>query len=357
MKNQSITISSGNIYDPVMEEIIQKRDSELKELSRKNAKHFAKRNLPAPIGDNLSNYTGEIKAGYEKLATDVYYHLQPGAHFPEAKIDADYFKEKVMNLEKEIKEKEAQNNNDEYELNGFEKSSIPGRIRWALISTLIITAGEIMFNTKAFQVTGENLLFALILSICISFAVFIFSHITSLLYKGAKNPIQRRLVIVGSLILVTILFTALAIFRSSYLATHEVHINPIYFVIINLFFFIVSALLSFFVLPSWGEIKTNALHLKTFNALKKRSKEIKQLKAEVEKIRTTIMERTKMRIRIAHHANYAADRIRKMHGEAIEIFKTTNLTFRTDGKAPDCFGDMVANPDIEDFNYTIVNTN
>jgi len=357
MKNQSIAICTGNIYDPVMEDMMQKRDSELKELARKNAKHFAKKNLPTPANDNLSHYTGEIKAGYEKLATDVYYHLQPGAHFPEARIDADYFKEKVSILEKEITEKEAQNNNDEYELNGFDKSSIPGRIRWALISTLIITAGEIMFNTKAFQVTGENLLFALILSICISFAVFIFSHITSFLYKGAKNPLQGRLVIISSLILVTILFSALAIFRSSYLASHEVHINPIYFVIINLFFFIVSALLSFFVLPSWGEIKTNALHLKTFHAMKKRSKEIKQLKAEVEKIRTTIMERTKMRIRIAHHANYAADRIRKMYWETLEIFKTTNLTFRTDRKTPDCFGEVVEGPDINDFNYTIVTSN
>ena len=106
MKNQSITISSGNIHDPVLEDMMQKRDAELKELARKNAKHFAKQNLPAPKGDNLSHFTGELKAGCEKLATDVNYHLQPSAHFPEAKMDAEYFKEKVLKLETEIKEKE-----------------------------------------------------------------------------------------------------------------------------------------------------------------------------------------------------------------------------------------------------------
>ncbi len=354
MKNQFITISSGNIYDPVMEGMMQKRDAELKELARKNAKHFAKRNLPPSRGDNLSHFTGEIKAGYEKLATDVSYHLQPSAHLPEAKMDAEYFKEKVLGLENEIKEKEEQNRNDEYELNDFDQSSIPSRIRWALIGTIIITVGEIMYNTKAFQVTGENLLFSLILSICISFAVFIFSHITPLLYKGIEIRLQRWLVIGGSLLLVTGLFVALAIFRSSYLAAHDVHINPSYFVVINIFFFTVSSLLSFFVLPSWSEIKGNALRLKIYYAMRKRTKEIDLLKNEVDRIKLTILERTKLRLRIAHHANYAADRIRRMYWEALEIFKTTNLTFRSDSKTPDCFNENLSEPNIDGFNYTIV---
>ena len=357
MKNQAIKISSGNIHNPVMEEMMQKKDAELKELARRNAKHFAKQNLPAAQGDNISHRTGDIRTGYEKLATDVNYLLQPSAHFPEAKMDADYFREKVEKLETEIKEKEAKNRNDEYELHDFDKSSIASRICWALAGTIIITVGEIMFNTKAFQVTGESLLFALILSICISFAVLIFAHISPFLYKGAKTKLQRRLVIAGSLFMVSVLFIALAIFRSSYLAEHDIHIKPFYFVIINLFFFIVSALLSFFVLPSWPEIKQNAMRLKIFYAVKRRKKEIKKLKMEIEKIKTIILERTKARIRIAHQANYAADRIRKMYWESLEIFKTTNLTYRTDGKTPDCFNDVLPDPDINDFNYTIVTKN
>jgi hypothetical protein len=355
MKTRALTISTGNIYDPTLEEMMQKKDIELKELARKNAKHFAKRNLPAPEGDSLAHYTGEIKTGYEKLAADVFHYLQPAAHFPEAKADADYFKEKDNELVKEIKIREDQNNNDLYELEGFEKSNIPSRIYWTLIATFLIALGEIVFNTKAFQVTGESLLFSLVLSICVSFAVFIFSHIAPMLYKQAKKKWQRRLVLIGSLFFVTGLFTALAIFRSSYLASHDVHIQPFYFVIINLFFFIVSSLLSFFVLPSWPEIKHNAQRLKVFKAMNKRNREILQLKAEREKIKAIILERTKLRIRIANHANYAADRIRKMFWESWEIFKTVNLTYRTDGITPDCFSDIPPAPDIDDFNYTIIN--
>ena len=354
MKTKLITIATGNVYDPALDEMLQKRDAEIKILTEKNSKNFAQRNLPTLVGDNLLNYTGEIKAGYERLAADVFHYLQPEAHFPEAKVDADYFREKVKNLDIEINEKEGQNQNDQNTLRDFAQSSIPARILWAVIATLLITIGEIVFNTKAFQVTGENMLFALVLSICISFAVFVFSHITPMLYKGVKTKWQRLTVIVGSFFLITILFIALAIFRSNYLATHDVHIQPGYFVIINLFFFIVSALLSFFVLPSWPEIKENALLLKLQYEVKKRMKEIEHLKVEREKIRETIMERTKVRIRVAHYANYAINRIRKMYFETLGIFKTTNLIFRNDSTPPDCFSEEPPILDIDSFNYTFI---
>lgn len=357
MKNQSITISSGNIYDPAMEDMMQKRDAEIKELARKNAKHFARRNLPSYCGDNLSNFTGELRAGYEKLAADVSCYLQPSAHLPEAKMDAEYFKEKVLALENEIKEKEAQNRNDEYELSDFEQSSIPSRIRWSLIGTLVITLGEVIFNTKAFQVIGDSLLFALFLSLGVSFAVFLLSHLTPLLYKGIETQLKRWLTTLGLFFFVLCLFIALAIFRSTYLAAHKVHINPIHFVVINTFFFTVSSLLSFFVLPSWQEYTENKLRLKIYYAMKKRMREVELLKGEVDRIKLTILERTKLRIRIAHHANYAADRIRRMYWEALEIFKTTNLTYRSDGKTPDCFNDTLPEPNIDGFSYTIVTSN
>ena len=131
---------------------------------------------------------------------------------------------------------------------------------------------------------------------------------------------------------------------------HTVKTNPF----LSLFFFIVSALLSFFVLPSWSEIKQNALLLKLQYVVKKRKKEIEQLKAEREKIRVTIMERTKVRIRIAHYANYAVDRIRKMYFETLEMFKTTNLTFRNDSTPPNCFLQDPPIPNIDSFYYSLI---
>jgi hypothetical protein len=354
MKKRNITIISDRINNPEMEEMIQKRDIELKETARKNATHFAKRKLPALSGDSLSNYTGEIRAGYEKLSTDALNHLQPDALFPEAKMEVNHYKDIDKNLEAGITENEALNRNDEYELGDFNQSTILSRIRLAVISTSIITFGEILFNTKAFQVTGENLLFAMILSVGVSFAVLIFSHITPMLFKSVKKNWQRYMVILGSLFIVTGMFIGLAMLRSTYLESHDVHINPFYFVIINLFFFIVSALLSFFVLPSWTEIKENGHKLKMLSAIKKRNKEILLLRAEKEKIKETILERNMLRIRIAHYANYTTERIRKMYFESLEVFKITNLTYRTDKGVPDCFAEILPEPDINNLNYPIL---
>src|SRR5665213_1793827 len=244
MKSTAITVASVQV-DPATESLIRTKDAALKELSAKNAEHFARRNQPLPAGDTFMHYVGELKSGYEQLAADVFLHLQPDANFPEAKIDADFYREKDGILETEINALKHQNENDEYHIGKSRPGIVLSRIQWATIATLIIMLGEVLFNTKAFQVIGDNLLFALFLSISASVAVFIFSHMVPLLYKEAKKRWQKWMVILASLFLITSLFTALTIFRSSYLASHDVYIKPFYFVIINLFFFIVSGLLSF----------------------------------------------------------------------------------------------------------------
>lgn len=353
MKQNSVTFSTGNIQDPQLENMLQKGYIVINELAATDGKFYGKKNLPAHKGDDFAQYTGEIRTRCEKLATEASHYIQPESYFKDASIESEYLKEKDKNLENRIKEKEAQNLIDEHELRSFNQTSLHTRIQWAIISTLIINIGETLFNTKAFQKTGENMLFALIISICISFAVFIFSHLVPFLFKEAKNTMQKRLVIIGSFSFITIVFTVLAFLRTSYLESHDVHINPFIFVVFNLFLFTVSTLVSHFVLPTWTEIRQNSKNIKIYNAIKKRKKEIEELKAKIEEIKTIIAEHTQMRIRIAQHANYAADRIRKMYWESIEVFKSNNLKYRTDGLTPDCFKKSQPEPDIKDFNYTV----
>lgn len=353
MKTNAMTISTGNIHDPELEKMLQKKDAELKEAARRNAKHFALRNLPGDK-DNIIPYIGELNTGYEELAAEAFQRLQPAAHFPEARMDADYFRERDKHLENEIKVKENKNINDSHELGDFTDSNIPARIRIAFIAAFFITAGEILYNTKAFQITGESMLFALFISICISVAVLVFSNIVPRLYRRAKDDFQRKSVIGATLGIATAVFTALSIMRTEYLVRHDMHVNSIIFVIINIFLFIVATLTSYFIMPSRAEIEQNSYKIKTLHAFNRRKKEIELLKAEREKIKEIILERTKLRFRIAHQANYIADRIRKMYYEAVEIFKTTNLVYRTDGLAPKCFSEKPPEPDIDDFNYTVI---
>jgi hypothetical protein len=177
MKTTAITTISSGSYIPELEEIIQKKDAYLKELARKNGKHFAQTNLPAPFGDSLLPYFGELKSGYEELAAQTCQFLLPDMHIPEAKLETDFAKEKIKQIDEEVKKREEQNRNDQYDLGDYNPGNIPMRIKTALISTGVIGVGEIAFNTKAFSVTGENLLFSLVISTSATFAVFILSHV------------------------------------------------------------------------------------------------------------------------------------------------------------------------------------
>jgi hypothetical protein len=353
MKKNEITIASVH-FNSSMDALIRERENELKIMAVKNGKHFAKRNLPAPTGDCLAHYTGELKTGCEKLNAEIFQQLQPDAHFPEAKIDADFFKEKDESINTKIDSLQDQNINDEQQLEGFHPQVIYNGIRWGLIATSIMTIGEVLFNTKAFQVIGENLLFSLILSISVSFGVLVFSHLFPFVYKNAKSVAQKRLIIFLSLLVVTGLFTALAIFRSDYLANQDVHIPPIYFVIINLFFFIVSSLLSYFIVPSWQEIKQNHFLVNLYKTVVQRRKEIELLKKEKENLREQAKENIKERIRVVSFANYAAARFRKIYRDGVEIFKTTNLANRTDRKTPECFSQALPEPDINDVSMNLI---
>ncbi len=326
-----------NHYYGSLEETMQKKDAELKALASKNAKHFAQKNLPAPKGDSLLPYIGPIKMGYEGLAAHVNQFLQPQTHGPEARIDADSANEKTKGIDDEIQTREEKNRNDNYELDNHHAKTVGNRIFLALLCTGIILIGEIIFNTKAFEIAGESLLFALLLAIPTSFAVFILSHVAPMLYKEAKTAIRRRIILASTLGLATAVFFVMGVFRSRYLEQHEVSISPVYFVIINLFFFCVSALLSYYLLPTWEEIKESLHHIKLHRAINRRKNEIARLKNQKESLKASIVEKVKDVVFVHNYAAYCIERIRKMYGEAGGTFQTVNLSFRSDRQMPDCF--------------------
>jgi hypothetical protein len=350
MKQLQVTTASRP-HDPVLENLIANKFAELKDLAEKTGRHFGETNMPEPNCRNVAPFLGELNAGCEKLGAEVSRHHLPESHLPEGKMDIDHFKEKDATLNKEITTLEDKNHDDGFDLKNFTPAILYAQLRLAVLYSFIIMLGEIIFNTKAFQVTGENMLVALILSISVSFAVVAFSHFAAFIYKAAKSPSQRKKVVVLSLAIATAVFIALAIFRSWYLAGHGVQISPVYFVIINLFFFLVTALISLHMLPTWGEIKENFERLKLYHAIRKREKEIENLKKEKESIRQKILESSKWRVKEMHYAQYCQDMVRKMYHELVAIFIRTNLTYRKDRQTPACFTEAHPEPDIPGFTF------
>ena len=350
-------ILAAGYNDPTLENNIRKKDEALKELARKNAIHFAKSNRPLTKGDNLEPYVGEIKSGYEELAAYIHQYLQPMTHLPELRMDAEWAKGKKKELEAEIEKLEGQNHNDEYALGNYAPGNITARIRTAVIVTVLIGMGEVVFNTQVFQVTGGNMLFALILSIAVSVAVFILTHLTPLLYKEAESQTKKILILSGSLVLATTLFSAMAILRSVFLQQLNVVISPVYFIVINVFFFIVASLLSYYIFPTLDELKQHFAMARLTKIINRRSDEISGRKKELELLKENILQSTKEHIRAAYYARYLVERSKKLYREGLETFKSTNLSFRTDNQTPDCFYDDLPEADISHDTVKAISSN
>ena len=163
------TTSTKSFYYPEVEEMIIKKSTELKEGAQKDAKHLAKENIPEKDAKTIAPYITAIKAGYEYLISEALQFLMASSIFLEAKMDADYYKETDKGLDEKIKNLEDANRHAVYELGKYSPGSILLLIGFAVIATVIINIGETLFTSKAFEVTGENMLFALILSVSVSF--------------------------------------------------------------------------------------------------------------------------------------------------------------------------------------------
>jgi len=344
-------------HEPVIERLIASRHQELIEQAKKNGQHFALKNLPAPDETNIEPYINDLKNGYFHLAAQVSKHLQTGSHGPEARMEIVHLQDKDKQLAEEIKNREHQNHMAMYELGNFNPTALNDRFRIASLVSLIITIGEILYNTKAFQIIGENMLFAFIISVSITVAVLAFSNLVPFVLKAVKKKLHRWLVIFASFALIMGLFISLAIFRTQYLAAHGQKVSPVNFVIINIFFFIVATLLSYFVLPTWKEIRDHAHKNKKYKEKERRVVEIKNLYAEKEAIKENLLERNKVRIQLANYDLYLINEVKSMFRESLGAFQSSNLINRSDKCVPKGFSDQANDIEIEQLNDSITNLN
>ena len=356
MNTHIIKNSNGNIFHPDVEELLQKGHLVLIDTARKLGIVFAKKKMPAYKDNNLMNYIGEIKTTCESMATDVVNLIQPSAFFSEAHIEGEYFQKKAEKINEDKKTQETQNNIDRDKLGDHNHSNILKRIGKVFIIMIVLSIVDVFFNTKAFQVMGDSILFAIFISMGVSFVLCLLAHFFSYALKKARNAISRVITISIEIIIIFLFFIAIAFLRTKYLASQDISISPFYFIVLNFVFFLAAFLASYFIYPSPEEMKEYRLKAELLDEIKKREKVIQQLELELLEIDQIIKEKAMMRIRIADYTNNTLERIRKMYYEAIEVFKITNLKYRDDTIIPQSFSIVLPQPDIRDFYYSINNT-
>jgi len=163
--------------------------------------------------------------------------------------------------------------------------------------------------------------------------------------KNTESTKKRNILIVISIVLVTSVFVVFANLRAEYMAQKEIIINPIIFVILNLFLFLITVLISYHFMPSKKEIAENSETERNFEEMEKLKKEIELLKLKKEDNDKGLHERNMQRENLKHYTAYIIERISKKYLDAVQIFISTNTILRTDKKVPVSFSEKIPSLD------------
>jgi len=114
-------------------------------------------------------------------------------------------------------------------------------------------------------------------------------------------------------------------------------VSAVYFVLLNLFVFIASAVVSYFLLPEWEAIKALIQSRKKQRQRHQRQQTRKVLTQQEKHLHTQAEQHVKNRILNIGQAYDLERQIHLWYREAVGVFIQENLIRRSDGITPKCF--------------------
>jgi len=333
-----------------MEEKIQKQHMIILPDALRMAKLFALRNQPHLKTGSLLNFIGPVKASYEKLAAEVILELQPELLKKDNEIDGDYSDRIENDLLKKIEELKHKIHLVVAEMETDEKPL--ARLKLGIALSGLLFVGELILNGQSFQAAGGSLLSSYLIGFAVSCAVLLFAHGAAIYYKKTESPIKKRLIFFGSLAIVSVVFIAGSILRSQFLASQGISINPAFFALFNVFFFIVSFILAVLLFPSRDVIIQYLKNLSLKKQIASHQKQIDNLNAQKDHNAAEFVGRTLERHGNYHACKYLVQIIWKLFEETVEKMKQVNESSREDCSLPDCFRMPIPGLDLPTINLT-----
>ncbi|MBI4946489.1 MAG: hypothetical protein HY840_08825 [Bacteroidetes bacterium] len=342
MKNNDLN-STGGIYDEQLEAMLETRHQELLKQARIKGMHFAKQNRPHLKGDSLEFYTGDIVAGHDGMMALVNQKLQHETSKGEAQM-------LIAAADEKTKEKEQKKQAAETELHNFElkkeqngesiHKTIPAPASKNVNAVLgIIGLAETVLNITALQLIGGSWISALIMSVGITCGIFVLAkQLARYLKESANDIFKKRLVAIGVTLLVTGVFYMMAVLRAKNMEQQaHFHINPIWFVFMNLVFWVGTVWYIYKNTIPKHQQEEYAKHLQEREHYDNLKNQESRLEAEIKSIKEELSKKLSMLLYKPEYAKHLIERIRRWSAEAVEAFKSANLTHRPDRMAPDCF--------------------
>jgi hypothetical protein len=296
-----------------IDKMIEAEHAKIKAEAYNSGKHDGMKDPAMPLtqGDKLIHYIS-FKSGYESLIIKVLQTIQPITQIAEGKMEKDNANAHTIQLTDAKEKIQKQINFLKRELGNYDPSELESRIHKTTILGIGLFIGEVALNTQAFQVTGENLLSSFILSASVSLAVSLGAHFAGRKYKDATTKLERRTVIVVSIVGITIVSSVIASLRTIFLQRIGVDVNPIYFTVFNIVFFLIAAFATWYLYPTKEEIENNRENLQKYKQLKKLEKEKTAKEIQLSEHEKSSSEKLKENLRALVYAEYAIERIKVM---------------------------------------------
>ncbi len=308
--------------------LIENEAKPIYKTAYEKGRHWGLQEMPAMDEDNFAPFLMDIKAKCEQLALKVLQKLKPALHPLQGRLDADWADTHHKRLSDEIKEMDKHIALHRHEIGSYTPAEMKSRIRKANLVAFGVFVAEVVQNSQAFQIYGDNLLYCILLASSISLAVGFGAHFAGRQYKDAKTKIKRRVVVVVSFISMLILSSVVASMRSMFLKKIGVDIDPMNFTIFNMVFFLIAALASWYFFPTKAELDQNREHLHKHNVMldleKKKKAKVKE-QVEHEKASKEIVHG---HLDATMEAEYAIERIKSVYAEAVAIFINANMLCR-----------------------------
>jgi len=307
--------------------------------------------LPALQGDRLDSYTEGIRGMYQSMFSKYNTNLQGEVSKELLNAEQSHSVGMKENLQKKIKEISESLWKFTKERESLPEVLVEEKGTWKIhIVLFVISLTDSLFTRRALAIFDQSnpvILFCLLLGLI---GFYWFTPIVIVrLFRATKDHKNKVAIWSAVVIILVAIFWAFAAVRASYISTRgdtsldyietgsRVPLHPVYFVLINIGFLLISSLVYAFYIPEQSQInlaaKTKALDAKIADLERKLAAAETQLHEMPQKM----LQGHQRRADSAAESKRLAERINALYREALSAFSEENVLQRPDHGRPDCF--------------------
>jgi len=337
------TLTKIRYHQPNLDTYVATQLAEIKIEIISNTENYAARNLPPPYNEIIDAYFEEDHLKFQGVI-DVNRQLQKSTsihHVVEHKQVTENKLREVLNKQSILREKQ---NKNTVQLQDKKPPFSKRIIRFVLIATAALTLGDVVFNVPVFETYGYNLAEAFILSTLFAFLLGILAHFFRRIISWGITLWQRRAIAISLVLLLTVLFYAMAAHRAQFLeaqasedAVKTVHVLPLPFVIMSLLLFLGAVVINDFYFPSKEQRDAMLEYQRLIKKKREIDDEYGRLKNEEAAIENAHVEVRHMNASILEYGYSLEELIMSKAHEDFAAFKKHNMMYRKDNCRPRSF--------------------